>query len=210
MAAEAALAPFRVGMKEVYLYAPSLRPIATEQNGSSFRDRPSFSITLHRTRRLPANNATFTVPLWFSKLDLRDYLYHAYNVRILSVRSYIKLQRIRSGAPSYIPGEEYPRPTPRRWHRPKSHKRMTVELERPFVWPEEPTEEDYEKFNKKQVNMYKKETEKFQERLSPTKDTVINTERRESMREQAKALLEGRAKWKAVADKGFGSMPSSR
>jgi len=87
---------------------------------------------------------------------------------------------------------------------------MTVELERPFVWPEEPTEEEYDKFNKKQNAMYEKEQEKFQERLGPNRDTVINTERREKMREQAKALLEGRAKWKPVADRGFGSMPSSR
>jgi large subunit ribosomal protein L23 len=30
------------------------------------------------------------------------------------------------------------RPKPRKWFRPKSIKKMMVELERPFVWPEAP------------------------------------------------------------------------
>ena len=89
-------------------------------------------------------------------------------------------------------------------------KKMTVELERPFVWPEEPTDEDYEKFNKKQNIMYEKEQEKFQERMGPTKDTFVDKERSGKMREQAKALLEGKAKWKPVSERSFGSTASSR
>jgi len=34
------------------------------------------------------------------------------------------------------------RPKPRKWFRPKSIKKMMVEMERPFVWPEEPKEFD--------------------------------------------------------------------
>ena len=140
------------------------------------------------------------MPLWFSKLDLRDYLFHAYNVRIHGVRSYVKLQRITHGKPFTIDGDSYPRPQNRRWHRPPSIKRMTVELERPFVWPE--PLEDFSAFNQDQVTAYNEETKKMQEKQAPTGDTIVNEERRISMREQAKALLEGKAKWKPVG-KGF-------
>jgi len=140
------------------------------------------------------------VPLWFSKLDLRDYLYNAYNVRIHGVRSYVKLQRITHGKPFKVDGEPYSRPQNRRWHRPPSIKRMTVELERPFVWPE--PIEDYSAFNQDQVFSYQEETRKMQDKQAPTGDTIVNEERRISMREQAKALLEGKAKWKPVGN-GF-------
>jgi large subunit ribosomal protein L23 len=29
------------------------------------------------------------------------------------------------------------RPSPRKWFRPRSIKKMTIEMERPFVWPAE-------------------------------------------------------------------------
>jgi large subunit ribosomal protein L23 len=163
--------------------------------------RPNFHVALHRTPRQPANFASFTVPLWFSKLDLRDYLFHAYGVRIHGVRSYVKLQRITHGKPFTIDGMTYPRPQNRRWHRPPSIKRMTVELERPFVWPE--PLEDFSEFNQEQVSAYEEETKKMQEKQAPTGDTIINEERRIAMREQAKALLEGRAKWKPVGNNQF-------
>lgn len=76
---------------------------------------------------------------------------------------------------------------------------MTVELERPFVWPE--PLEDMSQFNQDQVQKYNDETKAFQEKMAPTGDTIINEERRVSMREQAKALLEGKAKWKPVDQK---------
>lgn len=139
------------------------------------------------------------MPLWFSKLDLRDYLFHAYNVRIQGVRSYVKLQRVTQGKPLTVGTEDYSRPQYKRWHRPPSIKRMTVELERPFVWPE--PLEDMSKFNQEQVQKYNDETKEMQEKLAPTGDTLINEERRLSMKEQAKALLEGKAKWKPVDQK---------
>ena len=77
---------------------------------------------------------------------------------------------------------------------------MTVELERPFVWPE--PLEDFSAFNQDQVTAYNEETKKMQEKQAPTGDTIVDEERRISMREQAKALLEGKAKWKPVG-KGF-------
>jgi large subunit ribosomal protein L23 len=98
--------------------------------------RPNFVLTLLRTPNNPPNFATFLVPLSLNKLDLRDYLFHAYGIRVHGVRSYIQMQKIQQDKP----GSK--RPKPRKWFRPKSIKKMMVEMERPFVWPEEPKELD--------------------------------------------------------------------
>ncbi|KAM0717368.1 hypothetical protein Q7P37_007220 [Cladosporium fusiforme] len=195
IAAEA-LAPFKVGMKEVYLYE---LPLTNDQTTR----KPNFSITLHRTPKQPANYASFTVPLWFSKLDLRDYLYHAYNVRINSVRSYVKLQRITQGKEfkTHPTDEGYVRPQYKRWHRPPSIKHMTVELEEPFQWPKAP--EEFTDFNQDQNQAYNEQTKEMQAKSGSTGDTLVNEDRRIAMREQAKALLEGKAKWKPVATTGL-------
>lgn len=61
---------------------------------------------------------------------MRDYLKRAYGVRVVSVRSYVQQQpitRISRDGRSFGA-----------WRRPKSEKRMTVELKEPFVWPKEP------------------------------------------------------------------------
>jgi large subunit ribosomal protein L23 len=71
---------------------------------------------------------------------------------------------------------------------------MTVQLAKPFVWPEEP--EDFEDWNKDVVEESDKEMEKQQKLLGSDKDTVINEDRRERMKEQAKALLSGKTKWR--------------
>lgn len=68
-----------------------------------------------------------------------------------------------------------------------------MELARPFVWPEEP--QDLSEWNADTNEQASKEQKAMQERAGSTKDTVVNEERRERMREQAKALLEGKAKW---------------
>ncbi|KAK4494193.1 hypothetical protein PRZ48_014491 [Zasmidium cellare] len=166
---------FRTGTKELYL--------------------PAANITFLRGR--DPHHARFQVPLWFSKMDIRDYLWHCYGVETLSTRSYVKLTPVRP-----LPGH-----TPRRWHRKKSRKFMTVELARPFVWPAEP--EDLSEWNADSVQMASKEQSKFQDAQGTTKDTIVNEERRERMREQAKALLEGKTKWKPAA-KTFGTEIYSR
>lgn len=79
---------------------------------------------------------------------------------------------------------------------------MTVELARPFVWPEEP--EDLGEWNAESVKGASKEQRAMQEKSAPTSDTLTNDERRERMKEQAKALLEGKAKWKPPAQR-FGT-----
>jgi large subunit ribosomal protein L23 len=99
---------------------------------------PNFTLTLLRTPKLPPTFASFIVPLNTNKLDLRDYLYHCYGVRVLGVRSFVQQQKLRQDKPGAI------RPSPRQWYRPRSIKKMLVELERPFAWPEEP--EDFDRY----------------------------------------------------------------
>ena len=81
---------------------------------------------------------------------------------------------------------------------------MTVELERPFVWPERP--ESYAEWNKEEVEMASKDQDEYGKTLGRTGDTVINDDRRKAMKEQAKALLEGKAKWKPATKRSLGSM----
>jgi large subunit ribosomal protein L23 len=92
-----------------------------------------------RNNTLPPTFASFIVPLNLNKLDLRDYLWHAYGVPVIGVRSYIQQQKIRQSKPNDK------RIAPRRWYRPRSIKKMTVEMESPFVWPAEPNAEELEK-----------------------------------------------------------------
>ncbi|EMC91774.1 hypothetical protein BAUCODRAFT_152153 [Baudoinia panamericana UAMH 10762] len=170
-------APFRLGRKELHL--------------------PNFLVILKYSSWLPANYASFIVPIWFSKLDLRDYLYHAYNVRVgPSIRSYVKQSRIQQGK-----GTRIIRPQYKRWHRPRATKHMTVELERPFVWPAEPA--DYTDWNKEEVKMASEQQEEFNESQGRAKDALaVSNEHRSKMREQAKALLEGKVQWRPSASKG--------
>ncbi|KAI0150394.1 ribosomal protein L23-domain-containing protein [Xylariaceae sp. FL1272] len=111
LTAEAVPKMFRLGQKQVFM--------------------PAHTITFVRPKpKQPANWATFKVPMKFNKLDMRDYLLHAYNVPVTAVRSQVKAQAIRH---SNITGRKGRKP---------SIKTMTVELKEPFVWPEPPTQEE--------------------------------------------------------------------
>lgn len=120
--------------KQVYLYV-YLFPASSSPSAVPFslicRRRPRFRITLIRSPFLPPRYATFLVPLEFNKLDLKDYLKRLYNVDTLKIRSYVEQQRItrESKSPLGIAGPI---------RRPKSKKRMIVELVEPFVWPPAP------------------------------------------------------------------------
>ncbi|RMX87967.1 hypothetical protein D0869_01958 [Hortaea werneckii] len=163
-----------------------------------------FKVALKRTPFLSEYHASFIVPLWFSKLDLRDYLFHAYNLPIgPSIRSYVKQSRIRQGS-----NPDLARPQYKRWHRPRNTKHMTVELESPFVWPDAPkTEEEYRPWNRAEVKKGMEENMEVQERMSQGADQKgVSHERRTAMREQAKALLEGRERWKPGMNRGAGIM----
>ena len=98
--------------------------------------RPKFLLILLRTPRQPPNLATFLVPLKFNKLDLKDYLWHAYGVPVLRVRSRLCYEPPTYGRP------EQKAPQMKRWRRRQPSKRMTVEIAPgpqggDFVWPEE-------------------------------------------------------------------------
>ncbi|KAH6856575.1 hypothetical protein B0I37DRAFT_367821 [Chaetomium sp. MPI-CAGE-AT-0009] len=98
---------------------------------------PNHVVAMIRPKdKQPPNLATFVVPLKFNKFDLRDYLYHAYNVQVTSVRSFINARppqaKYRTFGRTYIP-----RPT----------KMMIVELVKPFVWPKVPAESERDEFD---------------------------------------------------------------
>jgi large subunit ribosomal protein L23 len=128
------------------------------------------------------------VPLSFNKLDLRDYLLHAYNVATVGVRSAI-----------------YQRPPGRssvhgRIFRPLPIKMMTVELTQPFVWPERP--EDKSPWETEAVARRKaaqKRQQRFQEHVQKTghmwlRDELPREEDSKSLRKEAKRLLQ-EGKW---------------
>ncbi|PQE05254.1 mitochondrial ribosomal subunit L23 protein [Rutstroemia sp. NJR-2017a BVV2] len=147
---------------------------------------PNFTLTLIRTPNLPPSFASFIVPLNLNKLDLRDYLYNAYGIEVRGVRSYIQQQKLTQGKRYAV------RQTPRQWFRPRSIKRMTVEMVKPFVWPEEPKDLsawDQEQWKKRQ-EMEKGTRESYQ----PDARQRPNNERL-SIAQQAKALLQGEDEW---------------
>ncbi|KAK5660245.1 hypothetical protein OQA88_12783 [Cercophora sp. LCS_1] len=98
---------------------------------------PNHVITFLRPKPgQPPNLATFAVPLKFNKFDLRDYLFHVYNVEVNHIRSFINQ-----------PGPERKDRGMGKWYRPAANKMMVAELKKPFVWPEPVKPEDREKFD---------------------------------------------------------------
>ncbi|KAF3020600.1 hypothetical protein E8E14_010509 [Neopestalotiopsis sp. 37M] len=171
-AASGASRAFRIGTKQVFL--------------------PDHVVTLCRPQRpQPPQFATFHVPLTFNKLDIRDYLLHAYNVKTLGVRSHLAQRPPRLS------------PFTGRIGRPPPIKYMTVELEKPFVFPAEPAEEDHKKWHteemQKRVDMEAEYAERA--RLYRDKGTLVSptmrrrTEDRTMLAQQAQDLLEGKVKW---------------
>ncbi|KAL8928888.1 MAG: hypothetical protein Q9172_000725 [Xanthocarpia lactea] len=67
---------------------------------------PNFTLTLLRTPFSPPNCATFITPLHLNKLDLKDYLYNLYGIKVLNVRSYVQQARVRQDKP----GARLPKP----------------------------------------------------------------------------------------------------
>jgi len=165
------------------------------------KHRPNFSLTFLRTPELPARFAKFIVPLDMTKLDLRDFLYHCYNVRALSVRSYV-YQR---------PVEMYEhglRPNPKKqWTRRKALKYMIIEMDEPFVWPEPPSEGELEeKWDTSAYRKAKQEQEDDQKRQGMynvwrdgTDENPDIKEDRQTLRKQAEELLAGKATWRPTS-----------
>ncbi|KAF2793048.1 hypothetical protein K505DRAFT_277675 [Melanomma pulvis-pyrius CBS 109.77] len=142
--------------------------------GSKRIHLPKFTIALMRTPGLSPYHARFEVPLNFSKFDIKDYLYHAYNVKCFNIRSYVKLQPVRDTFAQ-----------PRHMFRPDSKKYMTVEMERPFVWPADP--EDWEPWGREDQEKREKEA---MEQFNPSHGR--RREAMEKLKVQAEEILRKR------------------
>lgn len=133
---------------------------------------PKFTIALTRTPNLSPYHARFLVPLSFSKYDLRDYLYHAYKIKCFNIRSYVRQMPVRDT--QELPGHHF---------RPEAQKYMTVEMEKPFVWPAEP--ESWEPWGKEEKEREMERGLKAQGALT----TEMVRESQDALRRQARALL---------------------
>jgi large subunit ribosomal protein L23 len=163
------------------------------------KHRPNHVIAFIRPKRhtQPANLANFLVPLSFNKLDLRDYLWHAYGVRVTSVRSMVQQQPLQKKGPVELAGGHI--------FRPAAKKMMLAQLESPFVWPERvkpedlPEEYDYERHRAQEE--FKKGQMREAAILQDGQIELL-TERekdvrgRDAMREEARKLLAGETEWK--------------
>ena len=124
-----------------------------------------------RVPGLSPYHARFQVPLDFSKYDLRDYLYHAYNVRCFNIRSNVKQMPVRDTQSQQ-----------RHWFRAESKKYMTVEMEQPFVWPETPNMTPWGASEKRQEI-------KDNKWANGARDTEYKRNEARALREHVKTLL---------------------
>ncbi|CCD22579.1 mitochondrial 54S ribosomal protein uL23m NDAI_0A04220 [Naumovozyma dairenensis CBS 421] len=92
--------------------------------------------------------AKFIVPKSFNKLDLRDYLYHIYGLRAMNITT-----QLLPGTYSTVGrmGSRFRGP---------QIKKMTIDMEEPFVWPKENAKKEGE--DSLGIE-YTKELEKFEE-----------------------------------------------
>lgn len=106
-------------------------------------------------------------------------------MRALSVRSFIKQQAITSvqrGTSRDLPGK-------RRQYRPRAIKKMTVELDKPFVWPEAP--KDLSKWDGERFRKLQEEAQRQQNR-----DPSARLREAQGVAEVAQRLLAGKERWK--------------
>ncbi|KAL7760377.1 hypothetical protein ACKLNR_010467 [Fusarium oxysporum f. sp. zingiberi] len=163
------LPSFKLGQKQVFL--------------------PNHVITFLRKDHLPPNEATFQVPLRFTKFDLRDYLWNLYNVEVIKVRSYVKQQPLTQRNSHS-----------RSWYRPKPLKVMTVELAKPFQWPELPEDKtpwSNQLFQMREDMLEKRNQEHIaQQRFEiPLKSKQLPSKERQELAKLAQKLLSGEEKW---------------
>lgn len=72
--------------------------------------------------------AKFVVPRNFNKFDLRDYLWHVYGLRALNITVQLLHAKFERGINDLS-----------RYRGPQ-YKKMTIDMEEPFIWPELPVE----------------------------------------------------------------------
>lgn len=190
------LPSFKLGKKQVFLYVTHQAPLQKKIFASllpplanSQPCRPNHVITFLRKDYLPPNEACFQVPLRFTKFDLRDYLWNLYNVEVTKVRAYVKQLPLRQ-RDSHS----------RSWYRPQPLKMMTVELAKPFQWPELPTnlepwshelwkmrEAVVEKRNEEQMGQYEMQV--------PMKSREPLSKERKELASLAEKMVAGEIKW---------------
>ncbi|EXJ84392.1 hypothetical protein A1O3_05059 [Capronia epimyces CBS 606.96] len=144
------------------------------------------TVVLMRTPHLGPRYAAFDVPLHFSKLDMKAYLKNIYNVDVLHIRSVViqaKVQRTDPSSP-YSQGALF---------RPPSQKKMTVQLAKPFVYPEEI--EDLSPWEHDSYWTTMKALIADQRQESIWGSTQPNLEHRKSIAYQAQQLLRRKSKW---------------
>lgn len=96
--------------------------------------------------------AKFIVPKSFNKLDLRDYLFNIYGLRALNVTTQLlhgKYMRVSPYAGRF---------------RGPQIKKMTIEMEEPFIWPEEPKLGENDNWNKEFIDKLNKFSEEQETR----------------------------------------------
>ena len=123
---------------------------------------------------------------------MKNYLKFIYNVEVIHVRSTViqsKVERARDGGRGFSKGS-----ASGRLYRPMAQKKMTVELVEPFVWPEEV--KNFEAWEKDSYWQTAKENMEAQRAMAPESILRPNVKQRKSIAEQAKELLEGKARWK--------------
>ncbi|KAI1822793.1 hypothetical protein F4861DRAFT_540613 [Xylaria intraflava] len=156
---------FRTGTKKVFLPPHTITFLAPKKN-----QPPTF--------------ARFIVPLTFNKLDMRDYLLHAYKVPVIAVRSLIQQRPIKTAK---VGGRIY---------RPPPIKNMIVELTKPFVWPQRPKDvKPWRSAASKKATDAREEQDKARELLDKTGVMRLRDETNESLdrtrlRREATRLLE--------------------
>ena len=128
---------------------------------------------------------------------MRDYLFHAYNVNTKAIRSYIPPMRVERRI-------RVSKPAQRRRFRPRGIKKMTVELEKPFVWPSEPKDYgpwDRARWRESMGKPENKEQEVRQKNVKVIKRSRVKShessevESRSQLRRLAEDLLSGKRKW---------------
>jgi large subunit ribosomal protein L23 len=152
--------------------------------------RPSFLVILLRKKNQPPNEASFQVPLNFTKFDLRDYLWNLYNVEVRKVRSVVQQEPLKRR-----------NPFTHAFYRPMSKKYMYVDLVQPFQWPALPEDKEpwnHELWQQREDSMRKSFME--QKNMQSVKGGKLKAdlprqEARRDLNNLAKKMLAGRVKW---------------
>lgn len=160
--------------------------------------RPNAVITFIRPKDKKESPylARFIVPLTFNKLDIRDYLWHAYGVAVVSVGSMVMGQGLEKKGSILM--------SARRTFRPAAKKMMICKLEEPFVWPArqvgDELPEPFEWFRYKHNVKVEEQQEQVQGMLKAGEIELFTQKEevrgRDALRQEAQALLDGKKEWK--------------